>query len=61
MAWTFCPFNFFFGGIAAITSSKAVNPPFSYLWVIFGAISLFGLFSAIFLGNPFTQFCELEA
>ncbi len=41
--------TFFSGGIAAITSSKIVIPPFSYLGVIFGAITLFSLFSA----NPF--------
>lgn len=46
--------TFFSGGIAAITSSKIVIPPFSHLGIIFGAITLFGLFSAIFLGNPFT-------
>ena len=46
--------TFFSGGIAAITSSKIINSPFSFLGVIFGAITLFGIFSAIFLGNPFT-------
>jgi hypothetical membrane protein len=41
--------TFFSGGIAAITSSKIVIPPFSRLGIIFGAITLFSLFSA----NPF--------
>jgi len=45
--------TFFSGGIAAVSSSKIVIPPFSYIGVIFGTITLFGLFSAIFFGNPF--------
>lgn len=44
----FAMLTFFSGGFAAITSSKIVIPPFSYLGVIFGAIALFGIFSAVF-------------
>jgi hypothetical membrane protein len=50
----FALLTFVSGGIAAITSSKIVIPPFSYLGVIFGTIALFGLFSAVFFGNPFS-------
>lgn len=49
----FALLTFFSGGIAAISSSKIVIPPFSYLGIIFGAITLFSLFSAIFFGNLF--------
>lgn len=44
----FALLTFFSGGIAAISSSKMVIQPFSYLSVIFGAIALFG----IFFSNP---------
>ncbi len=49
----FALLTFISGGIAAITSSKIVIPPFSHLGIIFGAITLFGIFSAIFFGNLF--------
>lgn len=42
----FAMLTFFSGGIAAITSSKIVSPPFSYLGAIFGTITLFSLFFA---------------
>lgn len=48
----FAMLTFFSGGIAAITSSKIVIPPFSYLGIIFGAIALFGIISVVFFSNP---------
>ncbi len=48
----FAMLTFFSGGVAAITSSKIVIPPFSYLGIIFGTIALFGIFSAVFFSNP---------
>ena len=47
----FAMLTFVTGGIAAITSSKIVIRPFSYLVVIFGTISLFSLFCAFFFSN----------
>lgn len=50
----FALLTFVSGGFAAVLSSRVVTPPFRYLCVAFGGVSLAALASAIFLGaaNP---------